>query len=83
MVREAICSFVIYFFNEDIVDDCINYNYIMLIPKLSNPSRPSDFCLIGLCNVVYKLVLKVLVNKLKQILSEIISFGQSAFILSH
>ncbi|XP_074352890.1 uncharacterized protein LOC141692045 [Apium graveolens] len=51
-----------------------------MIPKKQNPVSMADLRPIALCNVVYKIVSKVLANRLKHILNGVISESQSAFI---
>ena len=58
----------------------INFSYITLIPKRKNLEVMSHFRPISLCNVIFKIVSKVLVNRLKLILGSIISKCQSAFV---
>ena len=57
----------------------INKTNIALVPKTKNPQRMTDFRPISLCNVVYKLILNTLANRLKAIIPHIISENQSAF----
>lgn len=81
IVRDGVTSIIRNFLNEGIFDSCINFTYIVLIPKVKNLVCASNFRPIILCNVIYKLVSKVLANRIKLNLSSIISKTQSAFIL--
>lgn len=52
----------------------------VLIPKCASPDNMTQFCLISLSNVIYKIISKVLANWLKMVLPKIISKNQCAFI---
>lgn len=69
------------FFNSNHMDVATNATYIALIPKNSSPSNVTEFRPISLCNVLYKIIAKVLANRLKLVLPHVISQNQSAFIL--
>lgn len=58
----------------------INKTIITIVPKIENPTKMTEFRPINLSNVIYKLISKVLVNRLKAILPQIISKNQRAFL---
>ena len=58
----------------------INYSFFTLIPKKSDPTTPGDYRPIALCNTIYKIFAKILANRLKPLLSKVISEEQTGFV---
>ena len=72
---DDVTSIVLYFLNSSTMLPEINYTHIVLIPKIKSYERMSDYKPISLCNVIYKIISKVLAKRLK--------LTQSAFVQGH
>ena len=59
----------------------ISHSFISLIPKGNNANSVKQFRPISLYNVLYKVISKLLTNRLKQALNKLISPRQTTFIL--
>lgn len=70
---------IIIVLNLGIMPPNLNNTFISLIPKVKSPRIVSKFRLISLCNMLYKLIAKVLENRLKLMLPNLISKTQSVF----
>jgi hypothetical protein len=81
---EVICGDVMGFMNEFHVNASLpkafSSYFIALIPKILNPQALGDFRPISLLGCVYKLVAKVLTNRLSVVMDSITAKNQSAFI---
>ena len=70
---------VLFCLNSGQIPTGINHTHITLIPKVKSPEKVTEFRPIALCNILYKLISKVLANRLKVILPNVLSKSQSAF----
>ena len=58
----------------------LNATFIALIPKKNGVSNIRDFRPISLVGSVYKILAKVLANRLKEVLDQLISKSQNSFV---
>jgi hypothetical protein len=58
----------------------LNSTFLALIPKINNPQHFGDFRPISLCNLIYKVTSKVLLNQIKPILSKSLLAEQFGFL---
>ena len=72
-VGNDIIKAVTSFFLRGFMPKEVNNSLIVLIPKITNPTSVNHFRPISLCNVVYKIISKILVSKLKPLLDKLIS----------
>ena len=69
------------FLTSGTLDTRLNMTNICLIPKTERPTRMTELRPISLCNVGYKIISKVLCQRLKVCLPSLISETQSTFVL--
>ena len=65
IVGENVVNAVLDYLHSGVMGLDINHTNIVLIPKIKSPERMSNIRLTSLCNVIYKIISKVLANRLK------------------
>ncbi|KAJ0833348.1 putative RNA-directed DNA polymerase [Helianthus annuus] len=80
IVGSDVSNAVLDFFNTGNLLKQLNHTLVVLIPKVSSPTRITDYRPISCCNVIFKCISKVLADRLKGSLSKIVSINQSAFV---
>lgn len=88
MLKEEIMAVVHQFFETGNMPDEVNATTIVLIHKMTDPKRLTEFRPTSLCNVIYKVISKCLVNRLRPLLDGIITpeqcdFGPGRLITDH
>lgn len=80
VVGENVIQMVQDCFHKRAISKCFNKTFIVLIPNVQDASNFSQFWPISLCNFSYKIVSKIVVNRLIALLPKIISLNQGAFV---
>jgi len=52
---------------------------MQLISKVASPNKVSEYRPIACCNVIYKLITKVMTNRMQSVLGEVISLTRRSF----
>ena len=68
------------FFDKGFLPKGINSTILTLIPKKDEAISMKDYRPISRCNVIYKVISKILANSLKRLLPSFISSNQSTFV---
>nr|GEX02625.1 RNA-directed DNA polymerase, eukaryota [Tanacetum cinerariifolium] len=80
IVGPDFCTAVEWFFEHGNFAKGCNSSFFTLIPKVVDPKIVSDFRPIRLIGSLYKVVTKILVNRLSMVISNLISDVQTAFL---
>ncbi|KAL0439801.1 UNVERIFIED_CONTAM: hypothetical protein Slati_2463100 [Sesamum latifolium] len=80
IVGDEVTRAVLNFFATGRLLKQVNATLLTLIPKVSAPNLVVDFRPISCCNVIYKIISKLLVLRLRVILGKLVSPSQNAFV---
>ena len=80
IVGKDVCEAVKEFFIKGKMLGEVNATMITLVPKIATPMKVSEYRPIACCNVTYKIISKIITNRIKNALCKIISPSQSAFV---
>lgn len=68
------------FFQTGVMKPSNAHSNLVLIPKIDTPLKVTDFRPISVCNIIYKIISKLLAKRMQPLMSKIISNAQTAFI---
>ncbi|GKV10568.1 hypothetical protein SLEP1_g21912 [Rubroshorea leprosula] len=80
VLKEDIMGFIQEFHENGKLVRGLNESFIVLIPKKENPLELEDFRPISLIGAMYKILTKILTNRLSRVMQEIIGEQQTAFV---
>lgn len=83
IVAPSLVSFVTSMLDGQCFLEGLNYAFSVLIPKVDASKLLKQFRPVGLCIIVYKIVTKFIVNRIKPLLPKLISPTQCSFVPRH
>ena len=79
MERDVLAVFEEFYLHSKF-EKSLNATFLALVPKKNGASNIRDFRPISLAGSVYKILAKVLANRLKEVLDQLISESQNSFV---
>ncbi|GKU86994.1 hypothetical protein SLEP1_g1457 [Rubroshorea leprosula] len=79
-IKDSVMGFIDDFHRNGKLVRGVNSSFIVLIPKVTNPQKIEEFRPISLIGVMYKVIAKLLANRISLVLDSIIGESQMAFI---
>ncbi|GJT20008.1 hypothetical protein Tco_0878714 [Tanacetum coccineum] len=79
-IQKDLYDFINLFFATCVMPNGANSLFFTLIPNVNNPTLITDFRPILLIGIHYKIIAKILANRLSKVIDKIVSKEQSAFI---
>ena len=76
-IGQLVCAAIHEFFTAAQLRAACNSSNLVILPTVSNPMNATDFRPISCCTVIYKVISKLLCNRLKQILPLLINQSQA------
>lgn len=76
----SVIRFVLDFFETGVLSAATNDALLVLIAKVAKPERITQFRPMSLCNVLFKIITKMIVNRLKKVILKLIGPAQANFI---
>ncbi|GKV09632.1 hypothetical protein SLEP1_g21103 [Rubroshorea leprosula] len=79
-IKKEVVAFIQEFHKHGRIVRGANASFLVLIPKTENPQRIEEYRPISLIGVMYKILAKLLANRLRKVLPKVIGEQQMAFI---
>lgn len=76
----AVQTEVTRFFQTAQMKEDIAHSNLVLVPKISGPTKATDYRPISVCNLLYKVISKILAKKMQPWMNFLISKSQTAFV---
>jgi len=80
-LKDDFMRFVLEFHRNGRLIKGVNATFISLIPKVDSPQRVNDFTPLSLLGCMYKVLAKILANRLQVVIGSVVSDSQSAFVM--
>ncbi|CAA7036314.1 unnamed protein product [Microthlaspi erraticum] len=79
-VGDSVTRFVLEFFRTGELPQDTNDAIVVLLAKVASPEKIQQFRPISLCNVLFKIITKTMVGRMKRVMTKLIGPAQSSFI---